>query len=187
MGWVSALISQRTFRIWGLATVLVVAMAAIAGGIAFGTTTGPNACTNTATLDGSAFEIDADANQVVNSTNCIDWLTASGATIKADSASGSGDESFGEGTKEDTALPTVVSGSIPPNKSDLKAFGVYTESGQVRTGNPTGKFLELLWTRVQDPSGTTNMDFELNQKRCGSGPAFTNCAPNHITPPAYNR
>ena len=59
-----------------------------------------------------------------------------------------------------------MSGSIPPNKSDLKAFGVYTETGEVTLGNPTGKFLELLWTRVQDPSGTTNMDFELNQKLC---------------------
>ena len=39
MGWVSTRISRRTFRIWGLAAVLVVAMAALAGGIAFGTTT----------------------------------------------------------------------------------------------------------------------------------------------------
>jgi hypothetical protein len=93
-------------------------------------------------------------------SGCKDWLNTgpgTGPIIKQDSPSGSGDESFGEGTKEDTALPTVVSGSIPPNKSDLKAFGVYTETGEVKPGNPTGKFLELLWTRVQDPSGTTNV------------------------------
>lgn len=186
MGWVSALISQRTFRVWGIATILVVAMAALAGGIAFGTTT---TCNNPATLSGSAFEIDTNANLVVSTTGCQDWLTGgtgtgfrSGVVAKNDSPSGSGDESFGEGTKEDTALPTVVDGSIPPNKSDLKAFGVYTEQGTATASNPTGKFLALFWTRVQDPSGTTNMDFELNQKHCGSGPTFTNCAPNHITP-----
>ena len=36
MGWVGELISRRTFRIWGLVAGLVVAMAALAGGIAFG-------------------------------------------------------------------------------------------------------------------------------------------------------
>jgi hypothetical protein len=83
---------------------------------------------------------------------------------------------------EDTAEPSVVDGGIPPNKSDLKAFGVFTESGEVTEDNPTGKFLELFWTRVQDPSGTTNMDFELNQKFCDLSATPTNCASNGITP-----
>jgi hypothetical protein len=169
---------------WALVAVSVVAMAALAGGIAFG---GTATCTNAGTLNGSAFEIDANANQTVEGpgSGCKDWLNTgpgSGPIIKQDSQSGSGDESFGEGTKEDTALPTVVDGSIPPNKSDLKAFGVYTETGEVKPGNPTGKFLELLWTRVQDPSGTTNMDFELNQKLCDLTKTPTNCAPNGLTP-----
>ena len=60
-------------------------------------------------------------------------------------------------------MPTVVTGSIPPNKSDLKNFGVYTES------NADGDFLNLFWSRVQDPSGTTNMDFEFNHNAvCGA-------------------
>ena len=46
----------------------------------------------------------------------------------ADQTSGSNDDSFGQGTKEDTAVPTVVDGGIPPNKSDLKNFGVYLET-----------------------------------------------------------
>jgi hypothetical protein len=62
MGWVGELISRRTFRIWGLVAGLVVAMAALAGGIAFG---GTATCTNAGTLNGSAFEIDANANQTV--------------------------------------------------------------------------------------------------------------------------
>jgi hypothetical protein len=194
MGWVSTLISRRTFRAWGLVTILVVATAAVAGGIAFGTTA---TCSNPATLGGSAFEVDpapppatnTGANLIVNTTGCIDWLTGgtgtglrSGVVAKNDTASGSGDESFGNGTKEDTANPSIVDGGIPPNKSDLKAFGLYPEQGTVTTSNPTGKFLALFWTRVQDPSGTTNMDFELNQKFCGPAPTFTNCAGNHVTP-----
>ena len=64
---------------------------------------------------------------------------------------------FGNGSKENTAVPSVIDGSIPPNKSDLKFFGVYQE-GTTSTG-----FLNLYWSRVQDPQGTTNMDFEFNQ------------------------
>ncbi len=47
-------------------------------------------------------------------------------------------------------------------------------------GNPTGKFLALFWSRVQDPSGTTNMDFELNQKLCDGKP------PTNV-PPTWSR
>jgi hypothetical protein len=147
------------------------------------TTVGPPACTNTATLLGSAFEIDTDANLIVNTSNCIDWLTGgtgtsfrSGVVAKNDQPTGSGDDSFGQGTAENNPNPTIVSGSIPPNKSDLKAFGVYQEAGEVTAGNPTGKFLELFWSRVQNPSGTTNMDFELNQNLCDG--TATLCANN---------
>src|SRR5215213_2021373 len=177
MGWVSGLISQRTFRFWALAGVLVVSMAALAGGIAYGTTA---TCANPATLNNSAFEVDTNANLVVNTSGCVDWLTGgsgtnlrSGVTVKQDSASGQNDESFGNGTKEDTAVPSIVTGGIPPNKSDLKAFGLYTEQGEVTPTNPTGKYLALFWTRVQDPSGTTNMDFELNQSSTKSSNGVT--------------
>src|SRR5215217_5849785 len=109
-------------------------------------------------LGGSNFEIDTNANlKVDDPAPSIDWAGVS-ETRKADVASGSGDDSFGQGTKEDTAVPTVVSGSIPPNKSDLLNFGVYLET------NANGaRFLNLFWHRVQEPNGTTNMDFEFNQ------------------------
>jgi len=108
-------------------------------------------------LTGSNFEIDTDANlKVDDAAPSIDW--ASVAEIRRqDTASGSGDESFGNGSKEDTAVPSVVTGGIPPNKSDLKFFGVYQEGGT------SAGFLNLFWSRVQEPSGTTNMDFEFNQ------------------------
>jgi uncharacterized surface anchored protein len=65
----------------------------------------------------------------------------------------------------------VVDGSIPPNKSDLKFFGLYQEGGT------TSGFLNLYWSRVQEPTGTTNMDFEFNQKRAAAGQG------NGVTPP----
>jgi hypothetical protein len=118
-------------------------------------------------LQGSNFEIDTDANlKVDDPAPSIDWANVSEAR-QADLASGQGDDSFGQGTKEDTAVPTVVSGSIPPNKSDLKTFGVYVED-QVTTD-----FLHLFWSRVQDPSGTTNMDFEFNQSTAVSSNGVT--------------
>ena len=147
--------------------VLIVAAAFLISGSAVATTTG---CSNTATLAGSAFEIDTNANLVVNTTGCIDWLDSgsfrTGVLENDDTASGAGDESFGQGTAEDNPNPTIVSGSIPPNKSDLKAFGVFTEDA----------FLELFWSRVQNPSGTTNMDFELNHEFCDG--TATHCANN---------
>src|SRR3954447_14939406 len=140
-------------------------------------------CANPATLAGSAFEIDTDANLVVNTSGCIDWLTGGTGTayrageVKNDKATGAGDDSFGQGTAENNPSPTIVDGSIPPNKSDLKAFGIHTES----------QFLELFWSRVQNPSGTTNMDFELNRLFCDGTATLcanngTAKAPKYVTP-----
>jgi formamidopyrimidine-DNA glycosylase len=113
-------------------------------------------------LPGSDFEIDTDANlKVDDPAPSQDWANVT-EIRKADTPSGPTDESFGQGTKEDTAVPTVVDGSIPPNKSDLKFFGLYQE------GSTTGGFLNLYWSRVQEPQGTTNMDFEFNQKRAAA-------------------
>ena len=118
-------------------------------------------------LPGSNFEIDTDANlKVDDPAPSIDWANVA-ETRKADTPSGSADESFGNGTKEDTAVPSVVDGGIPPNKSDLKFFGVYQE------GNTSGGFLNLFWSRVQEPSGTTNMDFEFNQSSTASANGIT--------------
>ena len=118
-------------------------------------------------LTGSNFEIDTNANlRLDDAAPSLDWASVT-QTAKDDTASGTGDESFGQGTKEDTAVPKVVSGSIPPNKSDLKSFGVYQEGGS------SSGFLHLYWTRVQDPTGTTNMDFEFNQSKVLSANGVT--------------
>lgn len=108
-------------------------------------------------LPGSNFEIDTNANlKVDDPAPSIDWANVA-ETRQADKPTGATDDSFGQGTKEDTAVPSVVDGSIPPNKSDLLNFGVYLET------TSTDRFLHMFWHRVQEPSGTTNMDFEFNQ------------------------
>jgi hypothetical protein len=144
-------------------------IAATVAALALGGLSSASAQAPAPSLTGSTFEIDADANLIVNAggdASDIDWATVA-EIRKADLASGSGDDSFGNGTKEDTAVPSVIDGSIPPNKSDLKFFGGYRE------GSITSGFLNLFWARVQDPSGTTNMDFELNQSSTPSGNGVT--------------
>jgi hypothetical protein len=128
---------------------------------------GPGGTSGLVSLTGSNFEIDTDANlKMDHSSPSIDWASVN-ETRKEDTLSGPTDESFGQGTKEDTAVPDVVDGSIPPNKSDLLNFGVYLE------GSGTNQFLNLFWHRVQEPQGTTNMDFEFNKSSAPSGNGFT--------------
>lgn len=116
-----------------------------------------------ASLEGSIFEIDTNANLVVNQDGNLDWANVS-YVAKNDAATGQNDDSYGGGSKEDDTCPTVGTGSIPNNKSDLLTFGAYEEEGDPG-------FLHLFWTRVQEPSGTTLMDFELNQSQtvCTNG------------------
>jgi len=121
-----------------------------------------------ATLDGSNFEIDDDANlRVDDPAPSVDWANVD--EIRAvDAPTGRDDDSYKGGMKEDTECPDETTGSIPNNKSDLLTFSVYEEAG---TGGHPG-FLNLAWSRVTDPSGTTLMDFEFNQspEDCTVGP-----------------
>ena len=71
------------------------------------------------------------------------------------------DESFGQGAKNDTPAPTVVSGSIPPNKDDLSRFYVNQERA-------ADDFLYLAWER-SNLLGSAHLDFEFNQKFCEKG------------------
>jgi hypothetical protein len=121
-----------------------------------------------ASLTGSNFEIDVDANlRVDDESPSTDW--AGVAEIRAtDAVNGTGDNSYAGGVKEDTSCPGETTDSIPPNKSDLLSFHVYREPGSAMHPG----FLNLAWSRVSDPSGTTLMDFEFNQSstKCASGP-----------------
>jgi Prealbumin-like fold domain len=129
-----------------------------------------------ASLAGSNFEIDLDANLKVDdpgTPGSLDWANVD--EVRAtDLATGTNDDSYKGGVKEDTSCPDETTGSIPNNKSDLLTFSVYEEEG---TGGHPG-FLNMAWSRVTDPSGTTLMDFEFNQSDtdCSVGPNKTRTA-----------
>jgi hypothetical protein len=108
-----------------------------------------------ANLTGSTFE-GSDGNLVVDTTGNHDWANAPNIDTKVDRPSGGTDDSFGQGAKEDISNPAVVSGSIPPNKSDLTRFYVAHEKVSANT------FLYLAWER-SNVLGSANMDFEFNQ------------------------
>jgi len=143
---------------------IMAAVAVIAGTLASLTPAGANH--PEASLAGSNFEIDVNANlKVDDAAPSIDWASVAD-TRATDTPSGQNDNSYSGGAKEDDACPGTTTGSIPNNKSDLLTFGAYVEP---EVGGPG--FLNLFWTRVQEPSGTTLMDFELNQSStpCGNG------------------
>jgi hypothetical protein len=108
-----------------------------------------------ANLAGSTFEGN-DGNLVVNTAGNTDWVNAPNRVRGDDLASGSSDNSFGQGTKEDNSAVTVVTGSIPPQKSDLTRFYVASEFAS------NSNFLYLAWER-SNVLGSANMDFEINQ------------------------
>jgi hypothetical protein len=109
-------------------------------------------------LAGSTFA-GGDGNLLTNPTTfgTTDWQNVSGVNPGFDLASGQGDNSFGNGTKEDNPAVTVGNGSIPNNKSDLTRF---YEAAEIGSNNHN--FLYLAWER-NNSLGTANMDFEINQ------------------------
>ena len=117
-------------------------------------------------LTGSSFEIDSNANLKIDAVGTLDWGTVA-EVRRADAPTGQTDDSYGGGAKEDDLCPAVGTGSIPNNKSDLKFFGAYVEPGVAGDAG----FLNIFWARVQDPSGTTLMDFEFNKSgvTCANG------------------
>lgn len=108
-----------------------------------------------APLAPSSFEA-GDGNLVPNQAGNTDWSTVANLNTGIDLPSGTGDNAFGQGTKEDNANVTVVSGSIPPNKSDLTRF---YEASELAGGD---NYLYLGWERT-NVLGSANMDFEINQ------------------------
>jgi Prealbumin-like fold domain len=110
-----------------------------------------------ANLPGSNFE-GSDGNLVVNTPGNTDWANAPNRVRGDDLPSGTQDNSFGQGTKEDDPAVSVVTGSIPPQKSDLTRFYVASEFAS------NSNFLYLAWER-SNVLGSANMDFEINQQQ----------------------
>src|SRR6266545_7789787 len=121
---------RRTRRWWYLGMTLAAAAALAAFFVA----------SSSANLTGSTFEGN-DGNLVVNTTGNTDWVNAPHRVRGDDLASGGSDNSFGGGTKEDDPNVSVVTGSIPPQKSDLTRFYVASEFAS------NSNFLYLAWER----------------------------------------
>jgi hypothetical protein len=105
-------------------------------------------------IGASTFE-GGDGNLIHSGTN-TDWDNVTGLNKGIDVASGSGDNSFGQGTNEDDPNVVTVAGSIPPNKNDLTRF--YEASELIGTDT----YLYLGWERAVN-IGNANLDFEINQ------------------------
>jgi hypothetical protein len=155
----------RTKRAWGAAiaaaTLISIGIPAASfadnsSGCDFAATGTTQSCSGP--LAGSTFA-GGDGNLLASPTTfgSTDWQNVAGLHAGFDLASGTGDNSFGQGTKEDNAAVTVVSGSIPPNKSDLTRF---YEAAEIGSNNHN--FLYLAWER-SNVLGSANMDFEINQ------------------------
>src|SRR5436190_15925593 len=127
-----------------------------------------------ANLAGSTFE-GGDGNLVVTTAGNTDWANVAGRNTGIDTPSGSSDNAFGQGTKEDNAAVSVVDGSIPPNKNDLTRF--YEASEQASNGNI---YLYLAWERLVN-IGNANLDFEINQN------TTANWTSNTVGPVTINR
>lgn len=114
-------------------------------------------------LPNSTFE-STDGNLLVDGAK--DWAnigivcpaTAPGSTptCALDRPTGATDDSLGQGSKDNDETVTVVTGSIPNNKSDLSRFYLATET------IGTDVFLYLATERV-NTLGTANYSIELNQ------------------------
>jgi hypothetical protein len=134
----------------------------------------------TANLPGSTFE-STDGNLIVNTSGNEDWVNAPNRVRGDDLPSGTNDNSFGQGSKEDDPNVTVVTGSIPPQKSDLTRF--YVASEVVGTGASAKTFLYLAWER-SNVLGSANMDFEINKlaqpNLTTTGPKTLNRSPGDL-------
>lgn len=109
-----------------------------------------------ATLSGTTFDA-SNGNMHPTAAGTIDWSNITATTsVGVDTPSGSSDNAFGQGTKENGSTVTIVDGSIPPNKNDLTRFYVNSQTINNQT------FLYLGWERAVN-IGSADLDFELNQ------------------------
>ena len=159
---------QRRVRRWWMTGLTLTAFAVFAvvfvaassadnaSGCDFAATGTTQSCSGP--LTGSTFA-GGDGNLLTSPTTfgTTDWQGVAGLNKGIDLTSGATDNAFGQGTHEDDSNVSVVTGSIPPNKSDLTRF--YEASEFANNSN----FLYLAWERT-NVLGSANMDFEINQK-----------------------
>lgn len=79
-----------------------------------------------ANLPNSTF--DAGDGNLVLDDEAKDWVNAPNFAKRIDLLKGQGDDAMGNGTSEDTEVPSLVTDGIPPNKSDITRFYVGSET-----------------------------------------------------------
>jgi hypothetical protein len=149
---VKQLLQRRTIPVLIVVTALVLGMAGTAfatlsGGSTFESGDGdlaPNTSTPPAPHDW---------NSPVDPIICPSTIPGTGTNCGLDLVKNQSDNAFGQGSKEDDPVPTVVFGSIPPSKDDLSRFYV----NQERVGG--NDFLYLAWER-SNLLGSAHLDFE---------------------------
>ena len=134
-------------------------------------------------LTGSTFE-STDGN-LVKSTG-TDWCntvvsnvctsTAPNLAKGQDTPPGNGDDSFANGTKQDDAVPSIGSGSIPP-KGDLDRFYIANEF----VGGKNFVYLGFELLPVSNASASVHMGFEFNKNACDPV-THAGCSANNVTP-----
>jgi Prealbumin-like fold domain len=107
-----------------------------------------------------------DWNSPVEPITCPASAPGAGINCGLDLVKSGSDDALGQGAKEDDPAPTVVSGTIPPNKDDLLRFYVNKE----RAGS--NDYLYLAWER-SNLLGSAHMDFEFNQSSTPSSNGVT--------------
>jgi ribonuclease HI len=140
-----------TIAVMGLMTAGVSPRAYAAGGVC---------------LTGSSFE-SGDGNMTPSGSCSEDWSNAPNITTSAtDYPSGSTDNSFTGGAKEDDLNPAVGLQSVPPNKNDLIHFYTSNETVNGQT------YLYLAFTRAAT-SGNADLDVEVNHASSAVTPQGT--------------
>ena len=86
--------------------------------------------------------------------------TAPNVVTGTDANETKNDNALGQGAKDDIQCPTTVTGSIPPNKSDISAFASGIAPGT--TGFASQTYLYVAWTRT-NVLGSANFSFEFNR------------------------
>ena len=106
----------------------------------------------------STFEVtDGNLDHVV-----LDWTNAPNRQFREDLTKGSGDNTFANGTHEDTVAANVDTDSYPDQKSDLtRSYISYEKVGD-------DFYMYLAWERKIDPTGNVDLDFEINKQAQGA-------------------
>lgn len=103
----------------------------------------------------------SDGNQTNDGGGETDWVDL-GVDPIFDNAIGKDDNSLAGGTKDDTECPATTTGSIPPNKDDLRHW--YFDSDEITVADDTDIFFYLAYVReVGSDTASAHGVFELNQ------------------------